>query len=111
MTIGAIKSRLRRLERQLPGPITVLLDDGSTATLPPRADIGLLVAVIGEGRTGLAPPVLERWGDVIDRIATEQGARARARDGSILHLVRVLRAGMRDYREQHDEHQLVEETT
>jgi hypothetical protein len=109
MTIGAIKSRLRRLERQLPGPITVLLDDGSTATLPPRADIGLLVAVIGEGRTGLAPPVLERWGDVIDRIATEQGARAR--DGSIMPLLRVLREGMRDLREQHDEHQLVEETT
>ena len=107
MTIGAIKSRLRRLERQLPGPITVLLDDGSTAALPPRADIGLLVAVIGEGRTRLAPPVLERWGDVIDRIATEQGARAR--DGSIMPLLRVLREGMRDLREQHDEHQPMEE--
>ena len=105
MTIGAIKSRLRRLERQLPGPITVLLDDGTTAALPPRTNLSLLVGVLAEARTGCTPDIVARYADVLEHVVSER----RDADGSIMPLLRVLREGMRDLREQHDEHQPMEE--
>ena len=101
-----IKGRIRKIERLLPGPIAALLDDGTTATLPPRAGIALLVGVLAEGRTGIAPAIVAKHGDVIDRIAPVQGSGDKG--GSLLPLIRVLREGIREQREEHRD---CEETT
>jgi len=92
-----IEARLRRLERALPQPVKVLLEDGTTAILPRRADIRLLVEVIAEGRTGQTPALVAKYADVIDHTAWWQ------RDGTLMPLIRVLREG---FQAQRDEHQL-----
>lgn len=101
--LRSVKNRIRKIERLLPGPITVRLVDGSTRTLPAHAGIGLLQGVISEARTGITPRLVAEYGDVIDRLAPEQGDG----DGTLVSLIRVLRAGIRDLREQPDEHQLL----
>jgi len=90
------EARIRRIERGLPQPIAVRLDDGTTATLPRGADMRLLVGVIAEGRTGQTPTLVAKYGDVIDHAVGQ-------RDGTIMLLLRVLREG---FQAQHDEHQL-----
>jgi len=104
--LRSIKARLQRIERLLPGSIKVLLDAGTTATLPPRAGIALLVGVLAEGRTGITPAIVAKHADVIDRIAPVQGSGDKG--GSLLPLIRVLREGIREQREEHRD---CEETT
>ncbi len=91
-----IEARIRRIERALPQPVEVLLGDGSTATLPRRADMPLLVGVIAEGRTGQTPAIVAEHEHVIDHVVEQK-------DGTLLPLIRVLREGIQA---QHDDHQL-----
>jgi hypothetical protein len=103
--LRSIKARIQKIERLLPGPVEVLLDDGTTAALPPRTNLSLLVGVLAEARTGCTPDIVARHADVLEHVVSER----RDADGSIMPLLRVLREGMRDLREQHDEHQPMEE--
>jgi len=99
--LSGLKARLRRIEQALPPREQVLLEDGSIVSLPAGASMGLLVAVLAEARDGITPPIVEEHADTIAR------ADPRQKDGSLLPLVKVLRAGFR----QHDEHQVIEEVT
>ncbi len=90
------EARIRRIERGLPQPIAVRLDDGRITILPRGADMRLLVGVLSEARTGQTPALVAKYGDVIDHTAGQ-------RDGTLMLLLRVLREGIQA---QHDDHQL-----
>jgi len=92
----SLEARIRRLERALPPPVEVLLDDGTVTILPRRADIALLVGVLSEARTGETLPLVAKYADVIEHAVKQKG-------GTLLPLIRVLREGSQA---QRDDHQL-----